>query len=247
MFVISVSYGNDSIAMLQWAHENQLNKMGPVYVVYCDTGWANISWEKRINEGELLAKKYNFTPVKIGSNLKFKELIEFKKGFPNQRYQWCSAHLKGLPFLNWIEDMDPKGNAYILIGKWSGESRERKNIPSFISHSEYHNGRFVWHPLTYLGLQERNRLIKASGFNILPHRSLECSPCVNANAVDFLQLNENDILKTEALESKVGKNMFRPKRHGGAQGIREVIEWAKTSKGIKKKLNDLCSHGMCGH
>ena len=247
MFVISVSYGNDSIAMLQWAHENKLNKFGPVYVVYCDTGWANSLWEKRIIDGEKLALKYNFMPVQIGSKMKFQELTEFKKGFPNQRYQWCSAFLKGVPFLKWIEENDPKGNAWVLIGKWSGESRTRKYIPSFISVSQYHGNRFIWHPLTYLGLQERNRLINASGFDILSHRSLECSPCVNANAIDFLQLNEQDIIKTEALEKIIGKNMFRPKRHNGAEGIRQVIEWAKNSKGIEKKINKFCPHGLCGH
>lgn len=36
-FVLSASYGNDSIAMLRWAYEQEL---ADVTVVYCDTGWA---------------------------------------------------------------------------------------------------------------------------------------------------------------------------------------------------------------
>ena len=41
-FVISVSYGNDSLAMIQWAHENSLDAFGNVVVTYCDTGW--VAW-----------------------------------------------------------------------------------------------------------------------------------------------------------------------------------------------------------
>lgn len=43
MNVISVSYGNDSLAMIQWAHENGLDD---VIVVYIDTGWSGESWRE---------------------------------------------------------------------------------------------------------------------------------------------------------------------------------------------------------
>lgn len=51
-YVISASYGNDSMALMQWAHEHGLRG---VTVVYCDTGWAAPNWELRIAEGEALA------------------------------------------------------------------------------------------------------------------------------------------------------------------------------------------------
>ena len=51
-YVISASYGNDSMAMMQWAHERGLQN---VTVTYCDTGWAAPNWELRIAEGEALA------------------------------------------------------------------------------------------------------------------------------------------------------------------------------------------------
>lgn len=44
-FVIFSSYGNDSCALIQWAHEWQLEG---VAVVYSDTGWATVGWEARI-------------------------------------------------------------------------------------------------------------------------------------------------------------------------------------------------------
>jgi len=36
-YVIFASYGNDSIALIQWAHEHNLKN---VTVAYSDTGWA---------------------------------------------------------------------------------------------------------------------------------------------------------------------------------------------------------------
>lgn len=43
MNVISASYGNDSRAMIQWAHENGIED---VVVTYIDTGWAGESWRE---------------------------------------------------------------------------------------------------------------------------------------------------------------------------------------------------------
>ncbi len=48
-YVISVSYGNDSVAMIQWAHEQRLHG---VVVAYCDTGWAAPSWAQRVEHCE---------------------------------------------------------------------------------------------------------------------------------------------------------------------------------------------------
>jgi len=173
-----------------------------------------------------------------------------KKGFPSQRYQWCSAMLKGLPFLTWIDEFDTDCKATVIIGKRREESQERADTPEFIESSEYHGGRKVWHPLYLHTETMRNDLIIRAGFEVLPHRSKECSPCINANRDDLRQLTENDILRIENLESKVGKTMYRPKRHGGAKGIRRVIAWAYSDRG---KYNDKqdemfnqCSSGYCG-
>ena len=39
--LIFASYGNDSIALIQWAHERSLPD---VHVAYTDTGWAADWW-----------------------------------------------------------------------------------------------------------------------------------------------------------------------------------------------------------
>ena len=100
MNVISSSYGNDSVAMIQWAHEQGLQD---VYVVFIDTGWSSPGWMNRVIHMENWVKSLGFNPVLLTPDIQFKELMRLKKGFPSQRYQWCSVHLKGVPFLSWIE------------------------------------------------------------------------------------------------------------------------------------------------
>jgi len=241
--VLSVSYGNDSIAMIQWAHEN---KLPDVTCCYIDTGWAGVGWVERVEAGERLASGYGFDVVRITPEVQFAELMRMKKGFPQQRYQWCSAMLKGIPYLNWLDEVDPDCKAVTLVGKRRAESENRKDIPEFIDDSEYHGGRKLWHPLFKHTDAARDLLLVKSGMPLLPHRSLECDPCVNANRGDFRRISLADIAKTADLEAQVGKTMFRPKRHNGAKGIRQVIEWAKYSEGqFDPDQDDLFNEG-CG-
>jgi len=248
MFAISSSYGNDSVAMIQWAHERSLSN---VHVVFVDTGWAAPGWLDRVDRLEPWVKSLGFAVVHLKSEVTFEELVTKKKGFPNQRHQWCSGILKGLPFLTWIDDADPENKATILIGKRREESHERADTPEFIESSVYHGGRRVWHPLYLHTKAERDELIGRAGFDVLPHRSKECTPCVNANRDDMRRLSEEDIQRVEDLESRVGKTMFRPKRHGGAKGIRRVIAWAYADRGKyddrQEQLFNQCSSGYCGH
>ena len=46
-FVIRASYGNDSIALIQWAREECLTD---VVVLYSDTGWSRAWWARRVEQ-----------------------------------------------------------------------------------------------------------------------------------------------------------------------------------------------------
>jgi 3'-phosphoadenosine 5'-phosphosulfate sulfotransferase (PAPS reductase)/FAD synthetase len=242
--VISASYGNDSVALIQWAHERQLPD---VTVAYCDTGWGAPSWPARVAKGESLAWKYGFKTVTCRS-IGMQELVRLKSGWPGNGQQFCTAHLKGLPFLQWIDEVDPECKAIVLIGKRRAESEARKNIAEFMPNSEYHGGRTIWHPLYAHTDQERNALISGAGFEVLPHRSKECSPCVNANRDDFLRLTPGEIERVSDLEAEIGKPMYRPKRFG-VIGIHGVVYWAKNGRergDLKAEANDCSSLFGCG-
>ena len=84
-YAISTSYGNDSVAMIQWAKEQNLQD---VSVIFVDTGWAAPGWLDRVSRLENWVESIGFMPVHIASAVSFEELMLRKKGFPSQRYQW---------------------------------------------------------------------------------------------------------------------------------------------------------------
>jgi 3'-phosphoadenosine 5'-phosphosulfate sulfotransferase (PAPS reductase)/FAD synthetase len=148
-----------------------------------------------------------------------------------------------------MDDADPDLQTTIVIGLRRAESQERANIPEIIECSDRHGDRKVWFPLASFTDEQRNELLHRAGYEVLPHRSMECAPCVNANRNDFRGLSEGDIARVEALESKVGKTMFRSQRHGGAKGIRQVIQWAYADRGKYNSSQETlfnCDSGMCG-
>lgn len=244
MNIISSSYGNDSIALIRWAHETSLSN---VTVAYCDTGWSAPGWSQRVDKGTALAKSYGFNAVQCIS-IGMPTLVRERKGWPGNGMQFCTTHLKIIPFLEWIDAADADCKAVVLIGKRRAEAEARKNTSEFIESSEIHGGRKVWHPLYGHSDEERNALLVRAGFDPLPHRSKECSPCVNANRNDFLRLTPGEIERVNDLEAEIGKPMFRPKRFN-AMGIHGVIKWAKDGRdrgSIEEEENDCASLFGCG-
>lgn len=250
-YIISVSYGNDSIALIQWAHEQGLENC---IVVYCNTGWSHPDWPARVKKGTKLAQKYGFIATSIRGEFTFESMVKMKKGFPSQRYQFCSGLLKVIPFNDFTNSVDPEHECIVLIGKRRGESEARKNTPEFIDKDKYHECRTVWHPLYKHTDLMRDELIKRAGFKVLPHRSMECCPCVNANRGDLRNTPERQIEKVRRLEKYINNYMFRAAKKQGATGIDEVMEWANSARGKYKHgqirlwnyRGELCGSGLCG-
>jgi 3'-phosphoadenosine 5'-phosphosulfate sulfotransferase (PAPS reductase)/FAD synthetase len=254
-FVLSASYGNDSIAMLRWAYEQKLTN---VSVIYCDTGWAAEGWLDRVSAGEMVAEAYGFTPVRLASE-GFEALVKAKKAFPRQGIQFCTERLKIEPAQRWLKENDPDRQATVLVGKRREESANRADTPEFVLYSPLHEGRRLWHPLFNMLGPERDALIRRAGFDPLPHRSMECFPCINSNRADLRQLSQDEqrVAFIENLEKEMGhtskgkpRTMFRPYRYMGATGIREILRWAQSDPG-QFDLDDGtggggCYSGQCG-
>jgi len=251
MNIISVSYGNDSIALIQWAHEHELEDC---YVVYADTGWSHPDWNDRVVAGEKLAEQYGFITWRVKGVFNFQSLVKWKKCFPSSKIQFCSGFLKAIPLGDFADFIDPNTEAVVVIGKRREESEKRKNIDEFDYDSPYHGGRVVWHPLYAHTAAERNELIIRAGLEVLPHRSLECCPCVNANRSDLLNTPETQLQKCRELETAVGNYMFRANKHMGAKGIDEILKWAMSDRGKYRKGQGMlwdytgafCESGLCG-
>lgn len=229
-YVIFSSYGNDSCALIQWAHEWHLEG---VAVVYSDTGWATADWAQRVEEKEAWARSLGFQTFRTKS-IGFADLARQKKSFPKQLYQWCSGVLKIEPGREWLAEHDPECRAVCIVGVRRAEAKhskdDRASFPAFLARSEAHGGRCMLAPFAEYDEAARNVFLARAGIPVLPHRSRECR-CINANKSDVARYGEADIAAIEALEAEIGQPLYRPARCMGAKGIREVVKWSKTPRG----------------
>lgn len=257
MYFIKASFRNDSLALIQLVHEMGLPD---VTVIYSDTGWAAKWWQPRVEAGFNLCRRYGFSTAHIMSE-GFEALARRKKGFPRQGIQFCTEELKINPSKTWMMERDPEKRATVLVGKRREESANRSQTPEFImdpSPDGPDGGRLLWHPLVYFLEPERDALIRRAGFDPLPHRSMECYPCINSNRADLQALDADRTTEIEALEKDMGftsegkpRTLFRPYRYMGATGIREIVRWANSPRGKFESLDDGtgggdCYSGQCG-
>jgi len=239
--IICCSGGNDSVALIQWAYEIKLKN---VTVLYNDTGWSISWWRERMFEIERLCSEYNFKYDETKS-IGFKAMVKKKSGFPMaaSKMQFCSDFLKKQPTLKWLNETDPNHDAVIYIGIRRCESQNRANHPrSIIYDSEYL--RSMEFPLVNFTDKDRDLMQEKTGIDILLHSSMECFPCVNSNRNDFRMLSKypKKINELARLEKEMGftkkgspKVMFRPYRHMGATGIKEVVKWGLCERGKYNK------------
>lgn len=244
MNLLSSSCGNDSLAMILQCVEKQTPQ---VEVIYCHTGWSSPEWPERVERIKAYARSNGMAFTTLHPEKYFADLMRERKGFPMPGRTWCSFWLKAMPFLTYADRIDPKFRATIFLGKRRDESFARRNTPLRIPRSVNHGGRKVYHPLAYVREPERNKIIRRHGFDVLPGRSKECSPCVNANRTDMRQLGEADQLKTVELEAEIGQNMFRPHHHMGAVGFEQVMIWAWSPRGKYEPQEPTpgCTEGYC--
>jgi len=272
--IVFVSCGNDSTALAQWCFNN---KMKDLHFAYSETHWGTTDWAERVklfkHWVELKGAKFHT----INSD-GFESICKSKPAIPTNGRAFCSYELKILPAQKWLDIIDPEKEAVCYTGVRRCESVSRSNWPEWIEDSENHGGRSLCSPLVRHLDNDRDDLIEQTPFPILEHRSMECSPCVNANTSDLRKISMRDIEKVEQLELEVdaimrakkillafrlldvvpqvvlGKEaqdrfMFRSGKCGGAQGIRQVIDWANTSHG-KYEHDQLpmfgCESGFCG-
>jgi 3'-phosphoadenosine 5'-phosphosulfate sulfotransferase (PAPS reductase)/FAD synthetase len=248
--IIFASYGNDSIALIQWAHEHGLED---VTVAYSDTGWATSWWPARVEEAERWVRSLGFQSVTIVSE-GMHNLVRRKKAWPRGgggTFQFCTKALKEEPAVEWMESVDPDKEATCLIGVRREESSNRTTFPEHTEASPKHGGRDLWAPLVRHTEAMRDDLLSRTPFKPLPHRSKECWPCVNARKAELKLLEPAAIDRIEALEIEMGTNskgndrvMFSPARHNGASGIRAVVDDAQ--KGHDDLFGGMCDGGWCG-
>ena len=252
--VIFASYGNDSIALIQWVYENKLED---VTVLYNQTGWTAKFWEERVLNMEDWVRSLGYHPARTTSQ-GMESLVKQRKGWPRQGMQFCTLWLKIMPAAIWLDENDPGQKALCLVGVRREESAKRANFPRLEKGSENYGGRDVMAPLVDHTEKDRDALLQRAGVEPLPHRSMECFPCVNSNRTDLRELAKDPerIAEIARIEDEMGHTakgkprvMFRPYKKMGATGIREVVKWAESERGKYKAEDEEdsgCDTGWCG-
>lgn len=247
--VIFASYGNDSVALIQWAIERQLKD---VAVLYNDTGWAAADWAARVDTMEAWVRAVGYSPARTQS-IGMEALVYRERGWPRNGMQFCTEHLKIKPTSAWLQKHDPECSAICLVGVRREESARRRTFPEWTEESAAHGGRSLWAPLVNIDQAGRDALLRRARVDPLPHRSDECSPCVNATKADIRRLPEERLAEVERIEAAVGHTKagkprvaFRPAAHMGAVGIREIYRWAHSGRGEYEPPCRSCDSGMCG-
>lgn len=244
MYILRSNYSNNSMALIQWAHEQQLENVTAIYI---DTGWAGAGWSNHVTLCEALVRAKGFKTIQIKAPKPFAELMLMKQGFPSRRYQWCSLHLKGIPFLTWVDRYDPEGSATVLLPRRNADQNSASPAHEFIDCCEFHGNRKVWQPLCDSSDEARDQLLRRAGVTPLPHPSLECAPCINSSVAMLQRLTPEEIERTEELEEDLEAPLFNPHDCNGAAGIIEVVKWAQGANNDTLNYRFGCSAAFgCG-
>jgi 3'-phosphoadenosine 5'-phosphosulfate sulfotransferase (PAPS reductase)/FAD synthetase len=250
--VIFASGGNDSVALVQCAKEACLTH---VTVCYSNTGWAVDWWPERVAKFKAWVVSYGYSFVEIDSEGMI-NLVHRKKAWPSTKPKFCTYELKIAPAMKWLDEVDPNREATCMVGvrREEGEKNASKRLhwPMWIEESEAHGGRSLHSPLVLVREQERNALIHRGGWEVLPHRSRECWPCVAANKDDIQDLRNDpkriDLIDITEKDLGPKRTLFRPAHFRGATGIHEVVKWACGSVGQYSpgQAEFGCDAGFCG-
>lgn len=257
-YVIFASYGNDSVALIQWIHQytTTIRYKAPVsvHVAYSDTGWSAEWWAGRVEKAEAWARSLGFVPHRIASE-GMDALVARKSAWPRGgggKYQFCTDALKKEPARAWLNLHDPNREATCITGVRREESENRRDAPEHVTESEDHGFRELWQPLVRHKKAERDALVLKTPIPLLPFRSKECYPCTNANKGELKLLDKEARNRVHRIEVRGGINskgnarvMFSPARHGGAVGIDAVIEDAKHNSD-ELFTTAGCASGWCG-
>jgi hypothetical protein len=231
MHFIFGNYGDNTIAVIQWAYQK---KLSDVCVVTINTGWSALGWESRSLAGKQWAQSFGFKTEELKPSHSYSDLIRDRQSFPNAKYQWCSTFLKALPFINFLDQVDDSCESVILLGSRRQDSRARINLPEFVEESEHYGGRRVWYPLYNLSKEERDALIHQAGFQVLNHRSLECHPCIHSQLSEFSQFEISHLETLRALESELKQSMFEGRFP--AMSIDDLINERQTKAASSQQL-----------
>lgn len=239
MKLILGNFGTESLALIEWAHQQNCSD---IVLCYFDTGWAGSQWGERIASGQQLLTDYGYQFLSLKPEADFVELTTQRQHFPTAKSAWCVSFLKALPLSDWLEKHDTHCQAEIWLGLYRDRSRAYSQLNEYVYDSEHFDGRTIRYPLYNYSEKQIISLAKQTKLPLSSRRSLECEPCVNNNIADFQQIQSPDIQKVDSLEQKFNITMFDNVKPGDNH-IQNIVKWVQSQPtDINKEQFDM----QCG-
>lgn len=248
IYVLSISGGKDSAALLGWARRTGLT---PRRSVACDTGWESNFPGHRWHEyiAELAAASGEEITV-VSAATQFAARVEKYNTFPGKAFRrWCTEELKLSPFSAEIDRIrEETGDVVtVVLGIRAEESADRAEMPER-EWSDFYDCE-VWRPLITWTLEQVLDEHALAGLPLNPlyrlgSERVGCWPCIKSGKREIRLVAENDpdrIAEIRRLEQATGTTMFsiEASRAGGAPHkqvptpIDEMVAWSKTKRGGK--------------
>lgn len=202
----------------------------------------------------------------------FLDLCLWKGRFPSTKARFCSEELKRNPITDHVHL--PLLQAGDDVVSWQGvradESASRANLPERECKRTFENGAELWNYRPILSwtaedcfAMHRKHGIKHNPLYEQGMGRVGCMPCIHCRKDELLEISRrfpseiDRIREWEQLVSHASKrdaSTFFPTADGRGNGINEVVEWAKTSRGGQQydlirvvETGPLCSsvYGLC--
>lgn len=240
MNVVIGNWGNETIALLSWCQENQMND---IYLVSVNTGWQSAQWELRSQEGREYAKLRGIHVIELPAIVTFSKMVIQRAEFPSPTFLWCAGTLKKTAILQWLNEVDPRGQAKIFL-PYRKASYQKFNREMA---SEHYDCREIQLPLLDISETEFIQRIQAEGFEVLSTRSQECWPCVNCSASELKAMDSASLEKLAHLEEQIGKTLCKNDQ-GENWGILDYVNASKEGALIEDSLLELncADYFACG-
>ncbi|API87391.1 hypothetical protein [Francisella uliginis] len=201
--IVIANYSIHSLGLICWAKQNLADNF---CVLSVDTGFASDNWNKYLNKVFSWLKEENIKYFHLKSENTFQELVLARKQFPSQQFSWCAGFLKGITLLNKIDELDPNGEANILLSHRKDLSKVSQLLKN-LDEEEKYDYRALIYPLLDKRYNEILKLTKRLPFKPVNH-SLECQPCIHMTQNEFIEISKQDIKKVTELENKTNSFMF---------------------------------------
>ena len=254
--VVSVSGGKDSTACMIALREAGL----PFRAVFADTGWEAPETYAYLDTLRAIFGPIDVVRAesKTGESRGMVDRIRYRAGFPARMQRWCTTELKVEPLRAYHDALGE--DTISVVGVRAEESASRAAMPEVEDDDRW--GGWIWRPLIAWSERDVYEAHHRAGVPLNPlyprgHTRVGCWPCIHARKEEIRLIAEHDPARIDEIErmeheasaERARRNAIDPGRYshevgtffqsretreGVSAGVRQVVEWSRTSRGGKQ-------------